>query len=67
MMLSFRMCFLEQTLVYVETRFYLKHHILDEILICVFRQFMKGMCQKNQLKYGEYVKIFARLYLKNAR
>ena len=45
-------------MVYIETRFYLKHHILDEILICVFRQFMKGMCQKNQLKIAERVSIY---------
>ena len=41
--------------------------MLDENRINVFRQFIGGMCQKNQLKYGEYVKIFVRLYLKNAR
>ena len=67
MVLSFRMCLVTKTLVCIETEFYLKHHILDEILTGVFRQFMKGMCQKNQLQTGGYGKIFAYLYLENVR
>ena len=51
-------------MVYIETGFYLKHHILDEILAYVFRQFMKGICQRNQLKQRNVLAFNAPLYVK---
>ena len=39
--------------------------MLDENRISVFRQFIGGMCQKNQLHFRDHVTINKRLYLKS--
>ena len=41
----------------------IRHHILVEKMLCVFRQFIGGMCQKNQLNVENMIRFDTHLYM----
>lgn len=42
----------------------IRHHILVDKMLCVFRQFIGGMCQKNQSIVENMIRFDTNLYMK---